>query len=179
MQWSHSTGSGCQASLQSGDIWHCSGYRRGSPGKPRRACDGRSWVCLQEEMEKEGVWDFNRLSEPYIRCHLLQVSRSLIPVHCKLLWPNACAPPPCLPVLQCLPLLWCLALLRCPPRLWCPPLVRVCGWVVLFCLACGRLANHSPRGTVCLLVACRRCLGVAGLSLRPSTSRSTNTSATK
>lgn len=25
-----------------------------------------------EEMEKEGVWDFNRLSEPYIRPHLLQ-----------------------------------------------------------------------------------------------------------
>eukprot|EP00850_Spirogloea_muscicola_P021448 SM000249S08259 [mRNA] locus=s249:4308:11977:- [translate_table: standard] len=25
-----------------------------------------------EEMEKEGLWDFNRLSEPYIRCHILQ-----------------------------------------------------------------------------------------------------------
>eukprot|EP00850_Spirogloea_muscicola_P013966 SM000097S24819 [mRNA] locus=s97:544160:552835:+ [translate_table: standard] len=25
-----------------------------------------------EEMEKEGIWDFNRLSEPYIRCHILQ-----------------------------------------------------------------------------------------------------------
>ncbi|KAJ7514027.1 hypothetical protein O6H91_23G023000 [Diphasiastrum complanatum] len=26
----------------------------------------------QEELEKEGIWDFNRLSEPYVRCHLLQ-----------------------------------------------------------------------------------------------------------
>ncbi|GJP48467.1 hypothetical protein CLOM_g7745, partial [Closterium sp. NIES-68] len=25
-----------------------------------------------EEMEKEGVWDFNRLCDPYVRCHLLQ-----------------------------------------------------------------------------------------------------------
>ncbi|CAI5501118.1 unnamed protein product [Closterium sp. Naga37s-1] len=25
-----------------------------------------------EEFEKEGVWDFNRLCDPYVRCHLLQ-----------------------------------------------------------------------------------------------------------
>lgn len=27
----------------------------------------------QEELEREGIWDFDRLSKPYIRCHLLQV----------------------------------------------------------------------------------------------------------
>jgi len=27
---------------------------------------------LQEELEWEGVWDFNRLSLPYVRCHILQ-----------------------------------------------------------------------------------------------------------
>lgn len=26
----------------------------------------------QEELEREGIWDFNRLSKPYIRCHILQ-----------------------------------------------------------------------------------------------------------
>eukprot|EP01018_Ginkgo_biloba_P034974 Gb_33253 [translate_table: standard] len=26
----------------------------------------------QEELEKEGIWDFNRLSQPYIRAHILQ-----------------------------------------------------------------------------------------------------------
>ncbi|CAM6114987.1 unnamed protein product [Calypogeia fissa] len=26
----------------------------------------------KEELESEGVWDFNRLSQPYVRCHLLQ-----------------------------------------------------------------------------------------------------------
>ncbi|KAL3688287.1 hypothetical protein R1sor_014596 [Riccia sorocarpa] len=25
-----------------------------------------------EELEKEGIWDFNRLTEPYVRCHLLK-----------------------------------------------------------------------------------------------------------
>lgn len=26
----------------------------------------------QEELEREGIWDFNRLSMPYVRCHILQ-----------------------------------------------------------------------------------------------------------
>lgn len=26
----------------------------------------------QEELQKEGIWDFERLSTPYVRCHLLQ-----------------------------------------------------------------------------------------------------------
>lgn len=26
---------------------------------------------LQEELEREGIWDFNRLSTPYVRCHIL------------------------------------------------------------------------------------------------------------
>ncbi len=29
-------------------------------------------IILQEELEWEGVWDFNRLSLPYVRCHILQ-----------------------------------------------------------------------------------------------------------
>lgn len=28
----------------------------------------------QEELEKEGIWDFDRLSRPYIRQELLQVT---------------------------------------------------------------------------------------------------------
>lgn len=30
------------------------------------------FVCpLQEELEREGLWDFQRLSTPYVRCHIL------------------------------------------------------------------------------------------------------------
>jgi len=26
---------------------------------------------LQEELERDGIWDFNRLCTPYVRCHIL------------------------------------------------------------------------------------------------------------
>ncbi|EFJ19739.1 hypothetical protein SELMODRAFT_268243 [Selaginella moellendorffii] len=31
-----------------------------------------SLPLTQEELEAQGIWDFNRLSEPYVRCHTLQ-----------------------------------------------------------------------------------------------------------
>ena len=35
------------------------------------------WL-LQEELEREGIWDFNRLSLPYIRHDMLQVAEIII-----------------------------------------------------------------------------------------------------
>lgn len=30
-------------------------------------------LSLQEELEREGIWDFDRLSRPYVRQEFLQV----------------------------------------------------------------------------------------------------------
>lgn len=35
-------------------------------------------LLLQEELEREGIWDFDRLSRPYIRQKFLEVTDFLV-----------------------------------------------------------------------------------------------------
>lgn len=34
----------------------------------------KEFILPQEELEREGIWDFDRLSRPYIKAEFLQVS---------------------------------------------------------------------------------------------------------